>query len=324
MIRLANRIILTEQCNLSCSHCFNSMFRKQGVMDADIWIEYMKINAPYLHSDEFRIMGGEPTLHPRIVEIVDEASKYFLNSVLFTNGSTLPELARNEVFVKNHFSGRLGYAVNGFTFNQKKFDEYKEFIQLIKLHDVVPLNNVDAFIDKVFEQMKLQPQVLLLFSPDTQVNLVDDNMAKEYRKPWMKAMTTLLPVLDTRGIPYGFDHYFPMCFYTQEMIDELHSYGINNLHSMRISCCGDRHMGLIDWNFDLYFCNQTRYKIGSILDENGYPMLIPEIMKILQKNSCIKTEKIMELSEKCRNCGAVASCKAGCFYNSMVRDNKND
>jgi radical SAM protein with 4Fe4S-binding SPASM domain len=324
MIRLANRIILTEQCNLSCSHCFNSMFRKQGMMDADLWIEYMKRNAPYLHDREFRIMGGEPTLHPRIVEIVDESSKYFMNSVLFTNGTTLPELCRNEVFVKNHFTGRLAYAINGFTFNQKKFDEYKEFISEVKLHDVVPLKDVDSFIDRVFEQMKLHPQVVLLFSPDTQINLVNNDVAKEYRTSWMKAMTKLLPVLDSRGIPYGFDHYFPMCFYTQEMIDELHLHGINDLHTARISCCGDRHMGLIDWNFDLYFCNQTRIKIGSILDENGYPMLVPDIMNILHKYSCVKTDNVKEVSDKCRNCAVVASCKTGCFYNSMVRENKDE
>ena len=324
MIRLANRIILTEQCNLSCPHCFNSMFRKQGMMDADSWIEYMKINAPYLHDREFRIMGGEPTLHPRIIEIVEESCRYFVNSSLFTNGTKMPELAKNEVFVKNHFSGRLEYAINGFTFNQKKFHEYKEYINTVKLHNVVPLKDVDSFIARVFEQMKLQPQIVLLFSPDTQLNLVNNDVAEEYRKSWMKAMIRLLPMLDTRGIPYGFDHYFPMCFYTQEMIDELHLYGISDLHTARISCCGDRHMGLIDWNFDLYFCNQTRIKIGSILNENGRPMLVPDIMNILHEYSCVKTDNVKELSDKCRNCGVVASCKTGCFYNSLVKEQDNE
>jgi radical SAM protein with 4Fe4S-binding SPASM domain len=33
---------------------------------------------------------------------------------------------------------------------------------------------------------------------------------------------------------------------------------------------------------------------------------------------------VKELSERCKNCGVVASCKTGCFYNSIVRDQKND
>jgi len=79
-------------------------------------------------------------------------------------------------------------------------------------------------------------------------------------------------------------------------------------------------MGLIDYNFDLYFCNQTRIKIGSILDDNGEPKLVPEIMETLQKFSCVKTENVKNMSEKCRNCGVVASCKTGCFYNSIVKE----
>lgn len=323
MIRLANRIILTERCNLSCPHCFNSMFRKQGDMDVDLFIKYMKKNAQYLWDRELRIMGGEPTIHPRIVEFVDEATKFFQTSSLFTNGVTLPELAKNDVFIRNHFAGKLAYAINGFTFNQNKFSDYKDCITFVKLHNVVPMKNVDEFIGRTFKQMELQPQVLLLFSPDTQINLVNDNVADEYRIPWMKAMTTILPELDRRGIPYGFDHYFPMCFYTQEMIDELHLNGILNLHTERISCCGDRHMGLIDYNFDLYFCNQTRIKLGSLLDDDGNPKLVPDIMKTLAQYSCVKTDNVKELSEKCRNCGAVASCKTGCFYNSIVKERED-
>ena len=320
MIRLANRIILSEKCNLSCKHCFNSMFRKQGDMDVDLWIEYIKRNVSYLWDRELRIMGGEPTLHPRIVEFVEVSTKYFQLSSLFTNGTTLPELAKNDIFAENHFNGRLAYAINGFTFEQNRFSEYEDHISSIKLHNVVPLTGVHRFIKRVFKQLELQPKVLLLFSPDTQINLVDDKMAEEYRKSWMKAMVSIIPEVNKRGIPYGFDHYFPMCFYTQEMIDELHSNNIEGLHTERISCCGDKHMGLIDWNFDLYFCNQTRIKIGSILDENGYPMLVPEIMKTLSKYSCVKTESVKELSDKCRNCRVVASCKTGCFYNSIVRE----
>jgi len=293
-------------------------------MNVDIWIEYMKRNVSYLWDRELRIMGGEPTLHPRIIEFVDISTKYFQSSSLFTNGTTLPELAKHEVFAKNHFEGRLSYAINGFTFDQEKFSEYEDHIALIKLHEVVPLAGVHRFIKRIFKQMELQPKVLFLFSPDTQVNLVNEKIAEDYRKSWMKAMTTILPEINKRGIPYGFDHYFPMCFYTQEMLDELHLHDIEGLHTERISCCGDRHMGLIDWNFDLYFCNQTRIKIGSILDKHGYPMLVPEIMKTLHKYSCVKTDNVKDLSEKCRSCGVVASCKTGCFYNSVVRDKTNE
>ena len=116
-----------------------------------------------------------------------------------------------------------------------------------------------------------------------------------------------------------------MCFYTQEMLDELHKVPVHHknsfvdaIHSMKITCCCEVQMGLILPNFDLYFCNQTRIKVGSILDENGEPKMMDEILAMLQPFSPKKTECIKALNPKCRECPVVASCKVGCYYTTLL------
>lgn len=322
MIQLAHRIILTELCNKSCSHCFNRDFRTKGEMDVDILFKFIRENAMYLPQLEFKIMGGEPTLHPRFYEVVDEACKHYRLTSLFTNGSTMHKIAKEPMMIKHHFSGRLQYLINGFTFDIDKYPEYEEYVYRISLHCVVPLENVDSFIEKVLMYTERVPNCYIAISPDTQVNLFDDEILEKYRKSWIKSLTSIIPILINRGINFGYDHNFPICFFTQEMIDELHKYNLTNLYNARICCCGEITMGLIDYNFDLYYCNQTRFKIGSMLDTNGNLKSFDEINHMLQGMPKVKTDKICEMSDKCKECRALSSCKVGCYYNALCKGDK--
>ena len=75
---------------------------------------------------------------------------------------------------------------------------------------------------------------------------------------------------------------------------------------------------MIDYDFELYYCNQTRIKIGSILEDNGDVKTMDEINIMIQRGSRMKTNSIMELSEKCKECAVLASCKVGCYYNTLA------
>jgi len=318
MIRLVHRIILTELCNQSCPHCFNADFRTKGVMDADMWIKFIQDNTDYIRGHELKVMGGEPTLHPRFLEVVEESLNHYRTISIFTNGSTMHKYASNRMLMKNHFRGRVDYKINGYVFDPNKFEEYKEYVHQIGLHCVVPLGDSDLFVNKVLEFTYLHPQVMILLSPDTQVNIFDESILKEYREVWINVITDIVPELRRMNIPFGYDHVFPICFYTQEMIDILHTFDMDSLYREKICCCGDLNLGLIDYNFDLYYCNQTRIKLGSILKDDNTFKTMDEIFNMIQCASSMKTESILELSDKCRSCHVVASCKTGCFYNSLV------
>ena len=319
MIELSHRITLTELCNRSCDHCFNSDFRKTGVMDADILIRFIRENSQHLSQTNLRLMGGEPTLHPRFYEVVEEGCKYYRHVNIFTNGSTMPKIAKDKMMAGNHRIKKVLYLINGHTFEIDSFDEYKEYIDFVTLFCVIPKTNVELFIEKVIQYSALGPSVMIILSSDTQANLFDDTVMENYRKDWMKAITEIVPVLRERKILFDFEHYFPICFFTQGMIEELRRNNLEDLR-LRITCCGETSLGLIDYNFDIYHCNQTRIKLGSMLDDNSNPKSLEEVTAMLQNGPRLKLESIRKISDKCRGCGALPNCKVGCHYNVLKRE----
>jgi radical SAM protein with 4Fe4S-binding SPASM domain len=287
----------------------------KGVMDVDIFIRYMKENTRLLNGEELKVMGGEPTLHPRVIDLIHEAYYHFGKIKLFTNGSQMSKIAKDPRMIKTHFEGVTAYLINGHTFKPEKFHEYKDFVREIVLHCVVPLENVDDYINRVLRFLELGPQINICISPDTQINLFDDNIMEKYRESFMKAVTTLIPRLYISNQFFAFDHFFPTCFFTQDIIDTLHAYSITAWE--KTGCCSEYILGLIDWNFDLHFCNQTRFKIGNVLDKDGNMLSLPEINEMIKTAPQMKCNNIRKLSEKCRNCSALPICKVGCYYNVL-------
>jgi radical SAM protein with 4Fe4S-binding SPASM domain len=331
MIQLAHRLVLTELCNGTCPHCFNAEFRKTAEMDADVLLKFWRQSRgnPLISTKRVKFMGGEPTLHPRIVELMREACLTYGGVDLFTNGSKMLEISQDPLILKYHLMNNfIQYIINGYTFDINKFMDYAPYISKVFLHFVIPYKRQEFYdiIGKMTTCMELAPFVSFVISPDTQVNLFDDGIQDNYRENWLEAITTIVPRLIERGIAFNYDHVLPMCFYTQKMLDRLHDIPvydnnayIDGIHSLKITCCGDVQMGLILPNFDIYFCNQTHIKLGSLLDGNGEPKSIEELTEMLQKFSKIKTESVKDLSPKCKVCPVVASCKVGCYYTTLLR-----
>jgi len=330
MIQIAHRIVLTELCNGTCPHCFNAEFRKTAEMDADILLKWWSQHRGHhlLTSKRAKLMGGEPTLHPRIIEIMREGCLTYGGVDLFTNGSKMLEISQDPLILKYHMMNTVQYIINGYTFDINKFMEYSPFISNVILHFVIPYKRQEFYeiLGKINKCMDLAPFVSFVISPDTQVNLFDDDIQDNYRENWLEAITTVVPRLLDRRIAFNYDHVLPMCFYTQKMLDRLHDTNVydhnaqvDGIHSLKITCCGDVQMGLILPNFDIYFCNQTRIKLGSLLDDNGEPKSVEALTEMLQKYSKIKTESVKQLSPKCKVCPVVASCKVGCYYTTLLR-----
>ena len=79
------RFYITEKCNAKCKNCFNRKERNSLQMDVNKFEELCKlfsINGYVL----LKVMGGEPTLHPKFEEMMLIAQRYFSQISLFTNG----------------------------------------------------------------------------------------------------------------------------------------------------------------------------------------------------------------------------------------------
>ena len=87
-------IFITYRCNLACSYCFARDLQKDfprdmAPEDFARLLEWIRQAAP----PAVAFIGGEPTLHPRLPEMIDQVSRAGSAPVLFTNGLFDPGLA---------------------------------------------------------------------------------------------------------------------------------------------------------------------------------------------------------------------------------------
>lgn len=78
------RMWVTEGCNASCHFCLNANARSKSSMELDQFQQlclYFKQN----QFDKIAIMGGEPTIHPHFLQIMEIAQEHFKSVYLFTN-----------------------------------------------------------------------------------------------------------------------------------------------------------------------------------------------------------------------------------------------
>ena len=100
---LAISFLLTERCNLHCHMCPHGEgtvaqpgpLTNGGMVDIELVRTLLDEVAP--HNPEIGIMGGEPTLHPKCLEIVREARARKLRTNLVTNGTLLKKTAKDLV-----------------------------------------------------------------------------------------------------------------------------------------------------------------------------------------------------------------------------------
>jgi MoaA/NifB/PqqE/SkfB family radical SAM enzyme len=85
---------LTEHCNLSCYGCDHaSPLLPKKFASVEAFSSDLQALAQVFHSQNLRIVGGEPLLHPQLIDFLTEARRIGIadNIVLWTNGVHLHE-----------------------------------------------------------------------------------------------------------------------------------------------------------------------------------------------------------------------------------------
>ena len=62
---------LTEHCNLRCEHCDHaSSLMPEKLADLDSFALDIKVLSTVLQAGEFKFVGGEPLLHPQLLDFL--------------------------------------------------------------------------------------------------------------------------------------------------------------------------------------------------------------------------------------------------------------
>lgn len=86
---------VVRHCTNRCSACSHAApWAEHYVMPVDTLKRDLDLLSPFLHAQEFHIVGGEPLLHPELEQIVDavNASPIATLTVVSTNGKLLPQM----------------------------------------------------------------------------------------------------------------------------------------------------------------------------------------------------------------------------------------
>lgn len=84
----ALNIEIVNVCNFKCNHCYGSFPKIQRPEYISFhWLEKTLCDLNSLHTKSISITGGEPTLHPQFIEIVQFFLKNGFEVCVFTNGS---------------------------------------------------------------------------------------------------------------------------------------------------------------------------------------------------------------------------------------------
>lgn len=81
-------LYVNEECNLRCQHCYvgNDRLKKDTRITLDLASEIMEFFKITYGHDKLYILGGEPTLHPQLVDIIDCANHKGYAVTISTNG----------------------------------------------------------------------------------------------------------------------------------------------------------------------------------------------------------------------------------------------
>lgn len=90
-------IVVTNRCNKKCPYCINSMTDGSSILPTIKGLENARKAHELLGINECVILGGEPTIYPNLMELIDGLSNIGFNKVVMTTNG----IALNEEYVKD-------------------------------------------------------------------------------------------------------------------------------------------------------------------------------------------------------------------------------
>jgi len=154
-------IELTRRCNLECIYCYNSSSKNPGIPDFDFDLLKRILREAYNYGiRSITYLGGEPTLHPKISEIIRFTKEIGMEEVvLYTNGTIMNEILLDSInsyvnAVVIHMDS-LNPDVFADVHNIKRGSSFKHFEAI--------LNNIHCLKSSGYNSRKLR-HCLTLFS----------------------------------------------------------------------------------------------------------------------------------------------------------------
>lgn len=292
-MRKSFRILITDKCNMKCKTCFNKDLRTNKEMSVSDFIDLCTFLKSEGNISRVKIMGGEPTIHPKIHTFIEIAQEKFNSVHIFTNAVndiiTSLRMRKLDTIIYN-------LSCMGIYFPEKKLLPDEDFTHAFE-------TRIDSFSDIDIIKRKLR-HIHNILAEKMIINLTlncTENIFLLKSKIINKWNNIVSFINEELNIEYNIDHGIPYCFFV----------GSNMKIQNRNSLCNLNCAGLITPDLFLRHCNQTSEKLLKI-KQNG--RFVP--YKIIEQYmECEHNKMLYECLKKiCKDCIFYGSkCNGGCF-----------
>lgn len=326
---------ITDSCNNKCSWCYeknNSITNQYMPIDlADKIVSSMR----ECGADDCIIIGGEPTLHPDLLEIISKVKAAKLRAILVTNGRVLSD----ENFVKNlckYEIDAVNVSIHGWdqesyqlhTESKNGFEQMAKsilFLNKYKINIGTTLVLTKYLVPELERAIKSIAKIGVKFlefnigAPAVSENEIDGSYVIPMQEQ-SNAVMQAYNLCKEYGIEPGFNLTIPHCLFSQKELKEL-------LENSRVSSgCSMRNGSGIVFKVDgsittcnhfLDFCAVDADDVKSAIESSELLSLWnnEDLCEIREDISCYN-------SEACAECEHWVACGGGCPINWMYFDPK--
>jgi len=294
------RMWVTEGCNASCHFCMNKDERSNSMMEIDKYIElcyYFKENG----FDKISIMGGEPTIHPDFLKIMQIAQDNFQYVYLFTNAIKSNELElytprQTDIIVYNsHFIKRLT--------NDKLLSNKlgKRVIDVV----VNEFLNVQLITNQIFDLAKINSTFAIQLVLDSKCNIfavkekIIANVNKLYQN--LSSLASSHEIIFSCNAPICFTHGTNLPYFTPNTI------------------CSPRAV-LIDSLYNVRFCNIYPTKLINMYENNRLISIEKLEQSILEVYNRLRNKCLEKICNDCILNDKFCNGKCHIALNNITRE----
>lgn len=299
---MIGRLYLTENCNASCSWCFNKNVRNPDLnMDTKKLKKLIDFFAEN-NVSKLLVMGGEPTIHPNFIEIWNYIYDKFKYVTLYTNGTQKDILKQINISKTNN---GINYNFN-FINNPLDVEYHKQWEGVSYEIVVSTITNIPDLIKRIEK----------CYTEDINLNLIPTidctlNIFKNKEIIQSKISELFDYIAKHPEYNWSFDHTYPRCVLTPELMNKVSFFRQVSPDIYERNLCssliGDS--GLILSNFKLVHCNQYRNQYLDIFDSEGnIAVTMDDILKFLFFEGVTKLQQT-----PCKDCEYFPTkCNGGC------------
>lgn len=259
-------IELTDRCNYRCTYCRPTGWRGGTNLEYDQLVNFLeKVMEDKNQQYNVVLSGGEPTVHPRIIDVLKYLHDRGIHVTLVSNGSR-----RLEWWKKNlRYIDKLVFS---YQINSAILEEFIEKIKFITRHRKIQINlsmipeRFDECLQIAEELKKVQNLTIVLKALKNKK--IKPRRLYNYTEEQMNIMSNAVESIETPTIK---DRNVPVVsyYFDDGTVEDIPSYKVitkklnqykgwtcwKGIDSIRIRCDGDLYLAVCDLTYDITYDN---------------------------------------------------------------------